>query len=156
MLANNNGGSFSGILKKLKLFLFSSVELTVHNFAKGVIKLKRTKGFSWIFLMVMSFVLILPSLTVSANGKGKVYEIAINNEIEKGLVEHLKRGFDEAKSNNAEAIILNMHTPGGFVTAASDIGRISWTKSRFRSLLSSTRMHFRLGRILPYMPTKSI
>lgn len=84
--------------------------------------MKRTKGISWIFLMVMSFVLILPSLTAFANGK--VYEISINNEIEKGLVEHLKRGFDEAKSNNAEAIILNMHTPGGFVTAASEIGRL--------------------------------
>ncbi|MBM7665299.1 membrane-bound serine protease (ClpP class) [Solibacillus kalamii] len=86
--------------------------------------MRRTKGISWIFLMVMSFVLMFPSLTVSANGKGKVYEIAINNEIEKGLVEYLKRGFDEAKSNNAEAIILNMHTPGGFVTAASEIGRM--------------------------------
>ncbi|MGE7982500.1 NfeD family protein [Solibacillus sp. NPDC093137] len=84
--------------------------------------MRRTKGISWIFLMVMSFVLMFPSLTAFADGK--VYEISINNEIEKGLVEHLKRGFDEAKDNNAEAIILNMHTPGGFVTAASEIGRL--------------------------------
>ncbi|MBD8031852.1 NfeD family protein [Solibacillus merdavium] len=84
--------------------------------------MKRTKIFSWIFLMVMSIVLVFPSLTAFANGK--VYEISVNNEIEKGLVEHLKRGFNEAKSNNAEAIILNMHTPGGFVAAASEIGRL--------------------------------
>lgn len=87
---------------------------------KGVKKMRRTKGISWIFLMVMSIALIFPSLTAFANGK--VYEISVNKEIEKGLVEHLKRGFEEAKSNNAEAIILNMHTPGGFVDAATEIG----------------------------------
>ncbi|MGN7476627.1 NfeD family protein [Solibacillus silvestris] len=84
--------------------------------------MRRTKGISWVFLMVMSFVLIFPSLTAFANGK--VYEISIDNKIEKGLVEHLKRAFEEAKSNNTEAIILNMHTPGGAVDAATEIGRL--------------------------------
>lgn len=85
-------------------------------------KLRRTKVFSWLFLMMMSLVLVFPSVTAFA--KSTVYEISIHNEVEKGLLQHLKRGFDEAKQQNAEAIILNMHTPGGFVNAATDIGKL--------------------------------
>lgn len=113
---------------QIKVIFFETFYLfiripTIHtNQQREVRIMKRTKIFSWIFLMVMSIVLVFPSLTAFANGK--VYEISVNNEIEKGLVEHLKRGFNEAKSNNAEAIILNMHTPGGFVAAASEIGRL--------------------------------
>lgn len=84
--------------------------------------MKRTKEFSWIFLMTLSFLLVLPSLSAFANGK--VYEIPIENEVEKGLYEYLKRGFEEAKQNNAEAIILEIHTPGGLVDAATEIGML--------------------------------
>ncbi|MEK4424545.1 NfeD family protein [Solibacillus sp. FSL K6-1523] len=84
--------------------------------------MKRTNGFSWIALMVLSFLLILPTMTAFANGK--VYEITIENEVEKGLYQYLKRGFEEAKQNNAKAIILEIHTPGGFVNAAEDIGML--------------------------------
>lgn len=72
--------------------------------------------------MVLSFLLVLPSMTAFANGK--VYEISIENEVEKGLYQYLKRGFEEAKQNNAKAIILEIHTPGGFVDAAEDIGML--------------------------------
>lgn len=84
--------------------------------------MKRTKGFSWLFLMVMSIFLIFPSFTAFASGK--VYEITIDNEIEMGLHQYLKRGFEEAKENNAQAIVLNMHTPGGAINAAVDIGKL--------------------------------
>ena len=84
--------------------------------------MRRTNVFSWLLLMVMSLILVFPSVTAFA--KSTVYEISIHNEVEKGLLQHLKRGFDEAKQQNAEAIILNMHTPGGFVNAATDIGML--------------------------------
>ena len=84
--------------------------------------MKRIKGFSWLFLMVMSIYLIFPTFTAFANGK--VYEITIDNEIEMGLHQYLKRGFEEAKENNAQAIVLNMHTPGGAINAAVDIGKL--------------------------------
>ena len=84
--------------------------------------MKRIKGFSWLFLMVMSIYLIFPTFTAFANGK--VYEITIDNEIEMGLHQYLKRGFEEAKENNAQAIVLNMHTPGGTINAAVDIGKL--------------------------------
>lgn len=72
--------------------------------------------------MVLSFLLILPTMTAFASGK--VYEISIEDEVEKGLYQYLKRGFEEAKQNNAKAIILEIHTPGGFVNAAEDIGML--------------------------------
>ncbi|MEG0472210.1 MAG: nodulation protein NfeD [Solibacillus sp.] len=84
--------------------------------------MKRAKGFSWIFLIVLSFLLIVPSMTAFANGK--VYEITIEDEVEKGLYQYLKRGFAEAEQNNAKAILLEIHTPGGFVDAATDIGKL--------------------------------
>ena len=84
--------------------------------------MKRMKAFSWIFLLAISIFLLFPSFKVFASGK--VYELTINKEIEMGLHQHLKRGFEEAKENNAQAIIIKMHTPGGSVVAATEIGRL--------------------------------
>ena len=53
-----------------------------------------------------------------------VYKIPIKNEVEKGMLAFLERSFLEAEEANAEAIILDMHTPGGFVNAASDIAKL--------------------------------
>lgn len=72
--------------------------------------------------MVMSLVLVFPSITAFA--KGTVYEISVNDEIEMGLHEYLKRSFQEATNAGADMIILNMHTPGGSVKAAVEIGRL--------------------------------
>ncbi|MEK4699012.1 nodulation protein NfeD [Solibacillus sp. FSL R7-0668] len=84
--------------------------------------MKRTKIVSWLFLMVMSLVIVFPSITAFA--KGTVYEISVNDEIEMGLHEYLKRGFQEATNAGADTIILNMHTPGGAIDAAVEIGRL--------------------------------
>ena len=84
-----------------------------------MIDLRHVKGFSGIILIMLSFLLVFPSITASANEK--VYEISINKEIEMGLYQYMKRGFEEAKDNHAKAIILNMHTPGGSVVAAKNI-----------------------------------
>lgn len=115
--------------------------------------MRRTKVFSWLFLMMMSLVLVFPSVTAFA--KSTVYEISIHNEVEKGLLQHLKRGFDEAKQQNAEAIILNMHTPGGFVNAATDIGKLI-DETDIPVMPLSIQMRFQQARILHCTPIKFI
>ena len=84
--------------------------------------MRKTKTFSWILLCLISFSLLLPSL--SAVASGKVYHIPLENEVEDGLKAFLERAFDEAVEEGAETIILEIHTPGGYVTSAQEIGKI--------------------------------
>ncbi len=50
-----------------------------------------------------------------------VYIIPIKKTIEQALVYVIRRGVDEAVRNHADAIIFEMDTPGGLVSAAEDI-----------------------------------
>ena len=84
--------------------------------------MKRTRIFSWLFMLTLSFLLVIPSLTALANAK--VYHAPIEDNVEKGLLAFLERAFEEAEEQNAEAIVLEIHTPGGFVDAAQDIGKL--------------------------------
>lgn len=84
--------------------------------------MKRTRIFSWLFMLTLSFLLVIPSLTALANAK--VYHVPIEDNVEKGLLAFLERAFEEAEEQNAEAIVLEIHTPGGFVDAAQDIGKL--------------------------------
>ena len=54
----------------------------------------------------------------------KVYKVPIENVVEKGLHAFLQRSFSEAEAAGAEAIILDIHTPGGFVDAAGEIAKL--------------------------------
>lgn len=84
--------------------------------------MKRMRIFSWLFMLTLSFLLVIPSLTALANAK--VYHVPIKDNVEKGLLAFLERAFEEAEEQNAEAIVLEIHTPGGFVDAAQDIGKL--------------------------------
>lgn len=84
--------------------------------------MRKTRTFSWILLSMISFSLLLPSL--SAVASGKVYHIPLENEVEDGLKSFLERAFTEAREEKAETIILEIHTPGGYVTSAEEIARI--------------------------------
>lgn len=84
--------------------------------------MRKTRSFSWILLCMISFSLLLPGL--SAVASGKVYHIPLENEVEDGLKAFLERVFTEAKEEKAEMIILEIHTPGGYVTSAEEIARI--------------------------------
>jgi len=84
--------------------------------------MKRTRFFSWIFMLTLSFLLVIPSLTALANAK--VYHVPIEDNVEKGLLAFLERAFEEAEAQQAEAIVLEIHTPGGFVDAAEKIGML--------------------------------
>ena len=89
---------------------------------KGGHDMKRTRFFSWLFMLTLSFLLVIPSLTALANAK--VYHVPIEENVEKGLLAFLERAFEEAEEQNAEAIVLEIHTPGGFVDAARKIGML--------------------------------
>ena len=82
----------------------------------------KAKRISWLFLIVISFLLLVPSIPVFA--KDIVYEITIDEEIEMGLHEYIKRSIHEAEQARADVIILNMHTPGGAIDAAVKIGKL--------------------------------
>lgn len=83
--------------------------------------MKRTRGTSGILLLVLSFLVLLPSLPVNA---ADVYRIPIQNEVEKGLFAFLERAFNEAEEADAELVILDIDTPGGFVDSAADIAKL--------------------------------
>lgn len=68
--------------------------------------------------------LLLAFPLTSAFASNKVYHIPIHNEVERGLHAFLERAFKEAEENYAKAIILDIHTPGGFVNAAGEIAKL--------------------------------
>lgn len=84
--------------------------------------MKKISFASLLFLFILSFLLFVPSK--NAYAKETVYHIPIENEVEKGLKAFLERAFKEAEENNADAIILEIHTPGGFVNAAEEISKL--------------------------------
>lgn len=69
------------------------------------------------------FSLLLPE-AVQAQEEEPVYVVPVHNEVEKGLHAFMKRSFEEAKENGAQLIILDIHTPGGAVDAAGEIGKL--------------------------------
>lgn len=84
--------------------------------------MRKKKIISYLLVMWMAFLLMFPMTTAFASSK--VYHIPIHDEVERGLHAFLERAFKEAEDNYAKAIILDIHTPGGFVNAASDIARL--------------------------------
>lgn len=64
-------------------------------------------------------------LPVDSSAKGEVvYVVPIEETVEKGLYAFLKRAVETAEQNHADAIIFEIHTPGGAVDAAADIGKL--------------------------------
>ena len=53
-----------------------------------------------------------------------VYVVPVVETVEKGLLAFLERAVGEAEEANAEAIIFDIHTPGGAVDAAGGIGKL--------------------------------
>lgn len=82
--------------------------------------MRKTSIISTFVLLMMSFVLIFPT---NAFAKNKVYHVPVEDNVEKGLSAFLARAFDEAEKNDAKAIILEIHTPGGFTDAAETIAK---------------------------------
>ncbi|KKB43603.1 hypothetical protein QY96_00840 [Bacillus thermotolerans] len=74
-------------------------------------------------MLLLVFSLLLPE-AVQAQEEEPVYVVPVHNEVEKGLHAFMKRSFEEAKKNGAQLIILDIHTPGGAVDAAGEIGKL--------------------------------
>lgn len=75
-----------------------------------------------LFAVVLSAIAI-PFMETSANNK-VVYKVPVADEVEKGLHAFLQRSFAEAEEAGADAIFLDIHTPGGFVNAAGQIAKL--------------------------------
>ena len=84
--------------------------------------MRKKKIISYLLVMWMAFLFMFPMTTAFASNK--VYHVPIHDEVERGLHAFLERAFKEAQDNHAQAIILDIHTPGGFVNAASDIAML--------------------------------
>lgn len=76
--------------------------------------------FSGLLILVGSLLLIPWLAAVSSNG-ALVYVINIRNEIGNGLRVYIDNGIQQASDAEADAIIFDVHTPGGAVGAARDI-----------------------------------
>ncbi len=83
--------------------------------------MKQRRIFTWLVLMTLSFVLLIPTIYADS---AKVFHVPVEQNVEKGLLSFLERAVEEAEQQNAEAIILDIHTPGGFVDAAEEIGKL--------------------------------
>lgn len=75
-----------------------------------------------LFLIVIATISI-PFIPAQASGP-VVYKVPVTKEVEKGLLAFLTRSFHEAEEANAKAIVLDIHTPGGFTDAASEIAKL--------------------------------
>ena len=77
----------------------------------------------WIVLVVI-LLMSIPLFTPASNGgKPGVYALNIRNAIGNGLREYISRGVNLAKSEGADVLLFDIHTPGGAVSATSDIIR---------------------------------
>ncbi|HEY9576423.1 MAG TPA: nodulation protein NfeD, partial [Pseudobacillus sp.] len=79
------------------------------------------------FVLLFGMLLFLAGLgfpVFSQTKEQPVYVVPVHDEVEKGLHAFMKRSFEEAKENGAQLIVLDIHTPGGAVDAAGEIGKL--------------------------------
>ncbi|MFJ7828846.1 NfeD family protein [Peribacillus sp. NPDC046944] len=81
----------------------------------------------WRGLSVLLFglLLIVSFLVPGASAKEKiVYQVPIQETVEKGLAAFLQRALSIAEVNNADLVIFEVNTPGGAVDAAGEIAKL--------------------------------
>ncbi|WP_078545560.1 NfeD family protein [Litchfieldia alkalitelluris] len=83
---------------------------------------RRGMVFFYLFLISLGLTIGFAPNQGMTNGE-LVYVIPVENAVEKGLYAFLDRSITEAEKNNASLIVLEIHTPGGAVDAATDIGK---------------------------------
>jgi membrane-bound serine protease (ClpP class) len=78
-----------------------------------------------LILVALSLILTYSAALGVAGGEGKtVYVIPLEGPVEKGLASFLARSFREAERADADVVILEINTPGGFVDAAFEISEL--------------------------------
>ncbi|MDQ0339634.1 membrane-bound serine protease (ClpP class) [Caldalkalibacillus uzonensis] len=82
---------------------------------------------AWVtlFMILCTFApLVFVPMQVLAQDDGLVYVVEVSDVVEKGLLAYMERAFREAEEAGADHIILQLHTPGGEVDAAEEIGNL--------------------------------
>lgn len=75
----------------------------------------------WVLSLLLG--LLLPLFSVGAQNE-TVYRIPLDDVVEKALYTFLAQSIEEAEEANAEAIIIEMNTPGGLVDEAENIAKL--------------------------------
>ena len=76
-------------------------------------------------LLLVLFVSAIALPFTETNAKNTiVYKVPVADEVEKGLYAFLQRSFAEAEEAGAEAVYLDINTPGGFVDVAGKIAKL--------------------------------
>lgn len=79
----------------------------------------------WALIIIFAFFLMGIAGPPSGNANAdKVYIVPLQDEVEKGLSNFLKRAIATAEKDGAKAIVFDINTPGGAVDAADEIGEI--------------------------------
>ena len=66
-------------------------------------------------------VLGTPPASILGQELGQVYQVPIRGDIELGLAPFVERSLEQARASGAQAVILDIETPGGRVDAAQRI-----------------------------------
>ncbi len=75
-----------------------------------------------ILIILVMALLVLPSFLQGSSGnKDTLYQVSLEGAVEHGLKSYLERAFKEAERVEADAILMEINTPGGRVDAAQEI-----------------------------------
>ena len=86
-------------------------------------------GRKWMRLFLSLTLLLLPLLsfpTVASGQQPVVYVIPLEGTVDASLLRYLQRSFAVAEASKAEAIILEINTPGGLLSASFEISDLIW------------------------------
>lgn len=103
----------------MKLFVMIVVEHR-DRFGKWGEKVKKLRISIFVLMLLSVF---LPFFSGAAQNE-TVYRIPLDDVVEKALFTFLSQSIDEAEDNNADAIIIEMDTPGGVVDDAENIAEL--------------------------------
>ena len=65
-------------------------------------------------------VLLLATSALAADGK-QVIVLPTTGIVDQGMTQYLREGLAQAEREGAEAVVIKLNTPGGFLTSTNDI-----------------------------------
>lgn len=89
-------------------------------------KIKKTYLFFSAFFLIISFSFgyITSAEQNEASSNNKIIEIEINGTINPSTTDYIKEGIEKVKSENAEALLILLDTPGGLLSSTKDIVKL--------------------------------
>jgi membrane-bound serine protease (ClpP class) len=82
---------------------------------------KQTSLISFRFILFIAFIIFLSPLALSEENSKEVIVITINGVINPVAAEYIGKNIERANEKNAEALIIELDTPGGLDTSMRDI-----------------------------------